>query len=398
MYEISLVPDVKSQLLEKQKLRNLIIFICILVAGACVAVILVMLSITGAQALTIGGQERELSCRADGTLPQGETGNCNDYGVPVMTFKNVNELLTIQDQMKNIGVLNSNKIKFSRVFGLLDVILPDGSSNGDTVKINELNADVAQSTLSFDAVGDPKVNKIGYHVLETFRKGLEKTYYDYGNYMRFDSESGSFVEIPSFCIKEKTEKGYTYAEYHRGAPGCEAPMVESANQKTEEEPTSEGTEEENTEEKKTETVKKEVITIRRTYDNSEDREKYKQGNDTKGERPSDQEGLYYFESACLVYDEDTNLFNEEETLKACPVLAEDGLSINSSSYGRGAEDQMVLSFSANVILNPEVFKANNKFMQIIGPSRQNVTDSYVEIRDMFTDKARDLGSGGEENK
>ena len=104
---------------------------------------------------------------------------------------------------------------------------------------------------------------------------------------------------------------------------------------------------------------------------------------------------YYFESACLKYNEDTNLFDEEETLKACPVLAEGGLAVNSSSYGRGAEDQMVLSFSANVTLNPEVFKSKNKFMQIVGPSRQNVTDSYVQIRDMFTEKARELENGGE---
>ena len=57
---------------------------------------------------------------------------------------------------------------------------------------------------------------------------------------------------------------------------------------------------------------------------------------------------------------------------------------------------MVLSFSANVIVNPEVFKANNKYMQIIGPSKQNVTESYVQIRDMFTEKMREMEDGGEE--
>lgn len=401
MYEISLVPDVKSQLLEKQKLRNLIIFICIIVAGACVAVILIMLSITGGQALKIGDQERDISCRAEGTVPQGDSGNCNDKGVAVMNFKNVNELLTIQKQMKNISVLNKNKIKFSRVFGLLDVILPDGSSNGDIVKINELNANVEESTLSFDAVGEAE-NKIGFHVLSTFKTSLEKTYFDYGRYMRFDSESGEYVEIPSYCIKEKTVKGYTYGEYHKGAPGCEAPMVKKTEQEKtsedttkEEEPSSDEENATSEETKKTDENEEVIITIRRTYDNSEDKEEYKQGNDKKKELPKDQSG-YYFESACFVYDTDTGLFNEEETLKACPVLAEDGLSVGSPSYGRGAEDQMVLSFSANVIVNPEVFKANNKYMQIIGPSKQNVTESYVQIRDMFTEKMREMEDGGEE--
>ena len=50
--------------------------------------------------------------------------------------------------------------------------------------------------------------------------------------------------------------------------------------------------------------------------------------------------------------------------------------------------KMVLSFSANLSLDPRVFKSGSKHMQIFGPSRQNVTDSYVEVRDMFTAKAK----------
>ena len=404
MYEISLVPDVKSELLQKQKLRNLIIFICIIVAGACVGVILILLSITGGQALTIGAQEKEIGCRATGSNPNNRSDSCSDYGTPVMTFKNVNELLTIQDQMKNIGVLNANKIKFSRVFGLLDVILPDGSQNGDKVQINELSSDVSRSVLSFDAVGEAE-NNIGYHALETFRKGTERTYFDYGSYMRPDGEGG-YVEIPSFCIKEYTTKGYTYAKYTKGEPGCEAPMVEETK-----EPSEESTDQEqNTEnvedilnkdnadtEEPKEEVKKEVIIIRRTYDNSEDKEEYKNGNDRKADKKSDSTTKgYYFESACIEYKTDTGEFDEEATLKKCPLLGEDGLVISNSSYGRGAEDQMVLSFSASVMVDPRVFRTSNKHMQVIGPSRQNVTDSYVQIRDMFTAKARALEEKEEE--
>ncbi|MCR5572905.1 MAG: hypothetical protein K6F57_03990 [Candidatus Saccharibacteria bacterium] len=404
MYEISLVPDVKSELLQKQKLRNLIIFICIIVAGACVGVILILLSITGGQALTIGVQEKEIGCRATGSNPNNRSDGCSDYGTPVMTFKNVNELLTIQDQMKNIGVLNANKIKFSRVFGLLDVILPDGSQNGDKVQINELSSDVSRSVLSFDAVGEAE-NNIGYHALETFRKGTERTYFDYGSYMRPDGEGG-YVEIPSFCIKEYTTRGYTYAKYTKGEPGCEAPMVEKT-----EEPSEESTElEQNTEniedilnkddseaEEQKEEVKKEVIIIRRTYDDSEDKEEYKNGNDRKADKKSDVTTKgYYFESACIQYKSDTGEFDEEATLNTCPLLGEDGLVISNSSYGRGAEDRMVLSFSASVMIDSRVFRTSNKHMQVIGPSRQNVTDSYVQIRDMFTAKARALEEKEEE--
>ena len=174
MYEISLVPDVKAELLQKQKMRNLIIFICIIVACVCVGIILIMLSIMGAQSLSIKGQENEIACRADGIPSKGD--KCNNFGQPVMTFKNVNELLTIQDQMNSIGTLNSNRVKFSRVFGILDVILPDGRANGDVVSINELSADISKNMISFDAIGESKEINIGFHVLETFRKGVNRTY------------------------------------------------------------------------------------------------------------------------------------------------------------------------------------------------------------------------------
>lgn len=401
MYEISLVPDVKSELLQKQKLRNLIIFICIIVAAACAGVILIMLSITGGQALTIAGQEKEMGCRLDGKNPNDSGDSCSEFGTPILNFKNVDELLTIQDQMNKIGALNANKIKFSRIFGLLDVILPDGKNNGsDKVSINQLSANISQNLLSFDAVGEAS-NHIGYHALETFRKGVEKTYFDYGNYMRRD-ENGDFVAIPSFCIEEYTEKGYTYGKYYKGYPGCEAPMVESTEEEASseegsqsesengltEDTDSEASESEKKEEE--EKVEKKIIIIRRTYDDSADKEKYKNGNDEHADKNSENvDDRYYFESECIKY-KDSGEFDEDATLEACPLLSEDGLYIGSSSYGRGSDDQMVLSFSASITLDDRIFKNSSKFMQIVGPSRQNVTDSYVQIRDMFTPKAKEI--------
>lgn len=387
MYEISLVPDVKAELLQKQKLRNLIIFVCIIVAGACVGVILIMLSIMGAQSVSIAGQENVISCRTEGKPMKGR--DCKGLGEPIMTFKNVNELLTIQDQMKSIDILNSNKVKFSRVFGILDVILPDGSSNGDKVEISELATDLGKNTISFDAKGEAE-NNIGYHAQETFKKGVERTYFDYGDYMRKD-EDGNYVAIPSFCITEYTVKGYIYAKYTKGEPGCEAPMITSADTDKPSDEQGNQSAEDDSEEKKQESesqkVKKETITIRRTYDDLEDLENYKNGNDKKKDDKDTKESIsgYYFQSECLKYKEDGS-FDEASTLEECPLLGEDGLAITGSSYGLGDGDKMVLSFTASLVLDPRVIKVSNKYMLILGPSRQNVTDSYVEVRDMFTAK------------
>ena len=417
MYEISLVPDVKSELLQKQKLRNLIIFICLIVAGICGGVVLILLGISSTQVLTITGQENEIGCRVEGR-PKNKNAKCeSDKGTGVLQFKNVNEILTIQDQMKSIGTLNENKVKFSRVFGLLDVILPDGKNSSDTVLISELTGDVSQNILNFDAQGFA-ANNIGYHTLISFKKGAEKTYFDYGRYMRLD-ENGDFVEIPSYCISETVDKGVIYGIYSKGAPGCEAPLVEreeenesseegnsesegnaEESEESEEAEGSEATEGEGSEseEKKEEVKKNEIklIKIRRTYKDQNDLNEYKNGQDQKEELDKDA-GRYYFESACLQYT-DKGEFDEERTIKECPVLAEDGLYIGSEGYGKGAEDQLVLSFSATLTINGAYFKAGNKHMQVIGPSRQNVTDSYVQIRDMFTEKAHDVQLESGEDK
>ena len=393
MYEISLVPDVKSELLKKQKLRNLIFFICLVVAASCGGLILLLLGFVGTQSLEIAAQENEIGCRADGS----GTG-CGSFGTPVLKYPNVNELLTIQSQMKSVGVLNNNKIKFSRVFGLLDVILPDGVKSEDTVLVSELNGDISQNLITFDAIGYAS-NNIGYHALESFKKSTKLTYFDYGSYMRL-TEDGDYVEIPSYCITEYVEKGYIYGRYSKYAPGCENDMVikeveDDAEEDAEDDDSEDGeneNKESGNEEKKEKTKQKKIeeVVIRRTYKNAGDREEYKNGNDSMAaDNKEGNTGKYYFESECLQYDEDGN-FDEEATIEECSVLAEDGLFVSNSGWGKGSEDKMVLSFSVNLTLDPRVFLSSSKHMQIIGPSRQNVTDSYIQVRDMFTEKAKDV--------
>ena len=132
MYEINLVPDVKAELLNKQKLRNLVILICIIVAIACGAVIVILLGFTGTQALILNELDTEAICRTTG--PNRDVSKCDSkYGTAILKYENFEELLTIQDQMHNITLLNNEKIKMSRLFPILDVILPTGEN---TVKIS----------------------------------------------------------------------------------------------------------------------------------------------------------------------------------------------------------------------------------------------------------------------
>ena len=396
MYEISLVPDVKSELIKKLKLRNLIFLVCVIVAASCAGVFVILFGITGGQGLTLAAQDEEMSCRSDGKPAAKGSKKCDSkYGTAIMKYENEEELLTIQDQMKNLALLNRNKIKFSRVFNILDTILPNQNKGDDnTVKISEISTDINSNTLFFDALGYSS-NNIGYRALEAFKKNANLSYFDYGNYMRKDMETGEYVAIPSFCITEVVEDGVTFGIYHKGEPGCEAPMVEEEEEETPAivlddllgQDTSVDATVNTTKKKEVATVEKKDIRIRRTYNDVSDRDKYKEGNDRFAGSSSEKVKGYYFDSKCLQYDGDGK-FDEESTLSTCPLLSTEPL-IGDSAYGRDADENMVLAFSASLTITHSVFQSSNKHMMIIGPSRRNVTDSYIQISGMFTEAAHD---------
>ncbi len=355
-FELNLVPDVKIELLKKQRMRNFIVAICIIVGAASLGVVAILGSIVGGQNIALSVQDKEILCRSQGSDKAGE---CKDYGQAILKVENINQLLTIQDQMDKISQVNKNKMLLSRVFGLLDVMLPTGD---DVVSISELSIDLPNTTLSFDAQGDSASN-IDYRALEVFQKGIGLSYYDYGRYMRYDSESGSFVEIPTTCVDEVVENGVLYGIYHKGKPGCEASVLDSLAVADEGQ----------------EKVAAVDVKIKRVYATEDEKNNYK---DSENEAS----GKYYFESECIKYS-DIGI-DAAATIEACP-LSEEGASVRDSSNGRDSNGSLVLRFSAAIKVTEDIFKFENKHMRIVGPSRQNVTDSYTQIRDMFTARAED---------
>ena len=105
-------------------------------------------------------------------------------------------------------------------------------------------------------------------------------------------------------------------------------------------------------------------------------------------------GIEHFNSACIAYRGTdtrgtvrwTSVHDED-----C-MLAEDGLEVLSSSNGRNDSDNLVLKFSARTTFSSEFFSFQNKHMIAIGPLGQNVTDSYVQIGNMFAQEAKDCAA------
>ena len=355
MYEINLVPDVKAELLNKQKLRNLVILICIVAGIACVVVILSLVGVVGTQAISLGEQDKDIKCRSTGE------GNCKGKGTAVNKYENLETLLTMKSQMYDISVINDIMVTTSRVFPMFDVILPDNSSGQGTVKISMADIDFNSMIFTINANSS---NSISFNARDSFKKALKLTYYDYGRYMRSGPEGEE--EIPTFCIDEVEIKGIIYGVYHQGTAGCEAPIISKKNE--------DGViVQANNEEKD--------IYIRRTYRNKQDYDDYKRGNDYLKETKL---SGYYFESECIQYNSEGGI-SDEETLATCPLL--DGeVDTPSGSFGKSDGGNMLLTFTAQFTISKEAFLTKNKNMRFVGPNRQNVTDSYIPVRDIFTEE------------
>ena len=402
-YEISLVPEVKRNMVKAMKFRNILLFCCIVLMAVSGGVVMVMVTVWEGQNITMSGQDSRMKAMSD---------KLNNYG-------SLSEFLTIQKQLKQLNQISDNKKVLSRVFPVLSVILPEGP---DTISLSELTVNLDENTLIFDAQADAKVSPyIDYRVLESFRKGVSLMKYDYGRYVTADGD-----EIPSRCMVEADAEGntlieedknngvtskYIYAYWMRGKRGCD-PTREDFVAEDEEVDEGEGTTSQQTNKSEEEiqadfdkklnslddygksllysqvesgvsTAEADVVKIYRSPRFSD---WYKAGYMTADGAIS---GVNHFDSQCITYTG----AEASGTMKwisdnSCMLSAEDPI-IRDSSNGRDSNGNLVLRFSATLTLDPAIFEFKNKHMMAISPSGQNVTDSYRQVEGMFAERAAD---------
>lgn len=360
-HEINLVPDIKSEMIKTLKLRNLILFICIIVASAS-------LGITAIFGLIAGGQQAALDSK-ENTLKSLST--------KLNSFSDLDDFLTIKDQLSNLSTLSDNKKVLSRTFNILSTLLPTGA---DTITISELNVnlDDEQPTLSFDAQANAgKEPFIDYNVLDSFKKSMEFMRYDYGNYV---DKNGA--KISAYCIIESDQNGTTFNDSSRGLYGLWTINAEGCN------PSSDTT-------KASDYVTEDYngATVVRIWRTPQYDDWYSKYMSLDGQIS----GIEHFESACITYSGDTSNSDKPkwtENNDSCLLVPENGITISDSSNGRDSGDELVLRFSATISLAPEVYNFKNTHMLTIAPTgRRNVTDSYVQIQAMFSERARDCAEG-----
>lgn len=148
-YEVNLVPEIKLQMIKAQKIRNLVLFVCIVVSAAAIGSVLVLFGIKSGQDIAMANQDGKLK-----VLSEKMTG-----------YSELGDLVAIQGQLTALSDIAENKKILSRVFGALDVMLPDGE---DVVQLSELRVNLEEGMLNMEGRADARIDPlIDYRVLES---------------------------------------------------------------------------------------------------------------------------------------------------------------------------------------------------------------------------------------
>lgn len=363
--EINLVPDIKGEMIKTLKLRNLIFFLCIVVALASVVVVLITGLIMGGQQLALDSKEKTI----------------DNLSEKLNSYSDLNDFLTIKDQVGSISTLTENKQVLSRTFNILSALLPTGA---DTITISELNVDLSESQpkLTFDAQANAGTEPYyDYRVLDAFKKSMKYMRYDYGDYV--DKEGN---KIPAYCVIETGNDGAMFNDADKGiyalwiinGEGCNPSSTLKDSDYT-------------TENYDGETV----VRIWRTPQFADWYKEKEVSGQSYMSLDGTISGVEHFNSSCITYtgDDSQSSANPKWTTtnETCKLVPDDdGIVTTGSSNGRDSNEELVLRFSATIKIAPEAYKFSNSHMMALAPSgRYNVTDSYVQVQAMFGKRADD---------
>jgi hypothetical protein len=183
MIEINLIPDVKQEFIHAQKMRNFAITASMLTGLAAVAVVVILGLLLGAQAL-------------HETLARGEV---DTQFKKLQSVENIDNVLTIQNQLSKISEINNSKTVDSRLFDVLTAVSPAAPND---IKVASVQLNPVDKVLTIEGSASN-----GYAATETFRKTILNT----------KLESTVDGQTTSFPLAEDVLLGET--SYGEGADG-----------------------------------------------------------------------------------------------------------------------------------------------------------------------------------
>lgn len=151
MIQINLVPDIKQEMLRAQRMRNITISFAILAGIVAGGIVVALIIILGAQT----------------AVEKITEGQIDSQYKKLAATKDINNALTIQNQLNQISGLNNSRTIDSRLLDVLAAINPPAPND---VKLSKVTLNPAESSIILEgsAVG-------GYPATDVFRKTILNT-------------------------------------------------------------------------------------------------------------------------------------------------------------------------------------------------------------------------------
>lgn len=178
MIEINLVPDVKQELINAQRVRTSVISLSILVGMAAIAVVIVL-------SVWVFGVQAARGVLSDDAIKKESQ--------KLSQVADITNMLTIQNQLSKLPAMHDSKSIDSRVFDVLTTINPPAPNN---VSINNLSLDSASKTIKIEAQA---VN--GYPALEVFKKTINATTFEF-------TKDGQKRSVPLASLMSDSDRSY----------------------------------------------------------------------------------------------------------------------------------------------------------------------------------------------
>ncbi|MCL2371521.1 hypothetical protein FWC63_02145 [Candidatus Saccharibacteria bacterium] len=202
-FEINLVPQIKRDALRIQKIRNIVIFCCIILGTGCGIILAIFGTTFGVQRAITISRTNQINENHERLIARG------DLATGDLTFTDgagLRYFLTIQHQLDELHDISQQKTVFSRVLNIVADAMPRDPQTGyPVIQFSELSFNINNNRVLIDAQ-----SVHGFPALNALEAQLDRLYFDFGVYRGPDGQEVEIIREGIVNDPENPRHGVIY--------------------------------------------------------------------------------------------------------------------------------------------------------------------------------------------